>query len=86
MKSCYALTETNGRAVFTQLEQRLVQKGYALEKLELDDDVGMSVYKLSRDGKVQDYLHLLWTDHGTTYLRSPKVLSRRELSELATQS
>ncbi|MEP1058594.1 MULTISPECIES: hypothetical protein [Cyanophyceae] len=78
IKDCYASAETNGREISQTLEQQLQAKGYTLQPLDLDEDTGMKVYRLFRQGQARDYLHIIWTDQGTRSLRLPKPVKNRQ--------
>lgn len=82
-KNCYAIEETNGRLVSNQLEERLQRQGYALQNLDLEHEHGMTAYQLSKSGSPKDYLYVLWSSEGTTYLRSPVILSYEDLKLMA---
>lgn len=76
---CWQLEDTQWRSVASSLEERLENQGYAVTKLDdLEDEMGMGIYKVDKDG-VTKYLHLLLTDRGTVYLLESKPLSRSEL-------
>jgi hypothetical protein len=85
-KDCFTLTQTNGRLFAQQIEEHFKDKGYDLNKQDLDDEHGMTVYQLSKQGSPKDYLHVLWDEQGTTYLRFPKVLNHQELTLMARSS
>jgi hypothetical protein len=85
LKGCWQTAETQWRSVSTDLEQKLVNKGYALKPLDLEDDTGLRVYEVSKDGKRQYYLNLLSTEKGTVYLMAEKPLTREELTTAAAR-
>jgi hypothetical protein len=76
---CWQMAETKGRIIAETLEQQLQKQGYELRKLELDDDTGIQVYEVAKDGTRQYFLHLIWSDRGTVYVRNPEILSRGQL-------
>jgi hypothetical protein len=76
---CWQLEDTQWRSVAGNLEKRLQNQGYSVTKLDdLEDETGMGIYKVDKDG-VTKYLHLLLTSRGTVYLLESKPLSRSEL-------
>jgi outer membrane biosynthesis protein TonB len=75
--------EKNGRLFSSRIEAYFRGKGFALDKQEIEDEHGMSVYKLSKQGHPKDYLHVFWDKEGTTYLRSPRILNHQELALIA---
>jgi hypothetical protein len=81
-KDCFVVAETNGRLAVNQIEAYFRdKKGYTLEVQPLDDEHGMMVYRLSKPGHSKaDYLHVFWDENGTTYLRSPTILSHQKLA------
>jgi hypothetical protein len=85
-KDCYALEETNGRLVSARLEQRLQRQGYVLKALDLENEHGMTAYQLLKSGHPQDYLYVFWSDKGTTYLRSPVLLSYEAFLKLIART
>jgi outer membrane biosynthesis protein TonB len=85
-QDCFNVAETNGRLFSSRIEAYFRGKGFALDKQELEDEHGMSVYKLSKQGHAKDYLHVFWDDEGTTYLRSPRILSHQELALMTRQA
>jgi hypothetical protein len=88
------MAESNGRLVTNALEDKLIQQGYQVQQLDLNDEEGMRVYQVT-DPRVtagsklnssptspqQFYLHVLWSDRGTVYLRYPTLLSRAQLEQ-----
>jgi hypothetical protein len=89
-QDCFAVTESNGRLVASQIEANLRKKGYDLSSLDLEEENGMKVYQLSKRGPLkpeqpEDYLHIFWDENGTVYFRNPKVLSYKELAVKARQ-
>lgn len=76
---CWQMAETRGRMVAGTLEEQLQKQGYEVRKLDLDDDTGMQVYEVAKNGTRQYFLHLLWSDRGTIYVRNPELLSRGQL-------
>jgi hypothetical protein len=81
---CWQTAETQWRSVSTDLKQNLENKGYVVQQLDLEDDTGIRVYEVSKDGKMQYYLNLLSTEKGTVYLLAQKPLTREELRTAAT--
>jgi hypothetical protein len=79
-QDCFVIAETNGRLAVNQIEAYFQQKGYVLEVQPVEDEHGMIIYKLSKQGHSKDYLHVFWDEKGTTYLRSPKILNHQELA------
>jgi hypothetical protein len=89
-QDCFALTDSDGRSVASQIEKNLENKGYDLSPLELAEENGMKVYQLSKrgqpkQGQPEDYLHVFWDENGTVYFRNPTVLSYKELALKARQ-
>ncbi len=89
-QDCFALTESNGRLVASQIEENLRQRGYDLSSLDLAEENGIKVYQLSKrgqpkQGQPEDYLHVFWDENGTVYFRNPTVLSYAELAVKARQ-
>jgi hypothetical protein len=81
---CWQVGETQFRSVAENLQKRLEQDGYQVEKLDdIEDDIGRSVYRVSKDGETPYYLNVLSIDQGTIYVRSPRLLSREELEKEA---
>jgi hypothetical protein len=85
-QDCFNVAQTNGRLFTSELEAHFKGKGFALDKQEIEDEHGMSVYQLTKQGHHKDYLHVFWDDEGTTYLRSPRILNHQELTRLARQA
>ena len=77
------MAETQGRRIAGDLERRLQNQGYTLVQQELDDDTGMRVFEVSKGGTRQYFLHLIWSDRGTIYVRHPTLMSRTELEAAA---
>jgi hypothetical protein len=86
IQDCFNVAETNGRLFSSRIEAYFRGKGFALDKQELEDEHGMSVYQLSKQGHPKDYLHVFWDDEGTTYLRFPKILTHQELALMTRQA
>jgi outer membrane biosynthesis protein TonB len=84
-QDCFNVAETDGRLFSSKIEAYFRDKGFALDKQELEEEHGMSVYKLSKQGHPKDYLHVFWDGEGTTYLRSPRILNHQELALIARQ-
>jgi hypothetical protein len=82
---CWQTAETQWRSVSTDLKQNLENKGYVVQQLDLEDDTGIRVYEVSKDGKRQYYLNLLSTGKGTVYLMAEKPLTRAELTTAAAR-
>jgi hypothetical protein len=85
IKDCYASTDTNGRNVALALQAKLQAQGYTLQEIELEEDTGMKVYHLFKNGQPQDYLHIIWTDQGTRSLRLPQPEKSRYQLALKVQ-
>lgn len=77
---CWQLAESNGRTVAAKLEQHLEQQGFVLTQKELDQETGFRVYEVSKNGVKQYYLHMIWSDRGTAYVRDNNLLSHSQLS------
>jgi outer membrane biosynthesis protein TonB len=80
---CWQINESNGRTVAGKLEQQLEQQGFVLTEKDLNQDTGFRVYEVAKDGVKQYYLHLIWSDRGTVYLRNQTLLSQSQLSEIS---
>jgi hypothetical protein len=76
---CFQLSETNGRLVAQDLEQKLTQQGYSLSEQDIADDTGMKVYKVTKDNQLKFYLHAIWSDRGTLYIQKPTLVGSRDL-------
>ncbi len=73
---CWQVPETKGRMVTETLERKLKAQGFVLTPQDLDDDTGMSVYAVAKqDGAFQYYLHIIWSDRGTVYVKQPQLIS-----------
>jgi outer membrane biosynthesis protein TonB len=72
---CWQVSETQGRRVSKTIEQQLETQGYTLTQQELNDDVGMIAFEVTKQGVFQYYLHVIWGDRGTTYLRDKQLIS-----------
>jgi hypothetical protein len=73
---CWQVSETKGRMVTETLERKLKDQGFVLTPQDLDDDTGMSVYAVTKqDGTFQYYLHVIWSDRGTVYVKKPELIS-----------
>ncbi|OLP15731.1 hypothetical protein BST81_24745 [Leptolyngbya sp. 'hensonii'] len=79
MEGCWQVEDTQWRSIAGNLKQRLRDQGMELAELDLEDDTGLRVYEVSKDGKLQYYLNLLSTDRGTIYVLNPRQMSRAEL-------
>ena len=78
---CWHIKETPFRLVSTTLLERFENQGYEVDKQDIEDETGRSVYKVSKDGVIQ-YLNVLSTDKGdTVYLLAERELTRQELLE-----
>lgn len=82
-QDCFSFVETNGRSFAHDREIYFRGKGFALDKQELDDEHGMSVYRLSKQGDRLDkqYLHLLWDGKIGDLLVYPQRLNREQLAQ-----
>lgn len=81
-EGCWQVLETKGRMVAGTLEKQLQNQGYQVTQKELDEDTGMRVYQVEKAGTEPYYLHFVWSDRGTAYVRNPQILSRSELEAL----
>ncbi len=80
--TCWQVEDSQWRAVSQELQARLEERGYQVTPLDIEDDIGMAVFEVSKSGKRQYYLHFLSLEDqggGTAYLRADQVLSRDEL-------
>jgi hypothetical protein len=82
-QDCWQVEETQWRSIADNLEERLQADGYAVTQLDLEDDTGLRVYEVIKQGNPKYYLHLLSTSHGTVYLVKSKLLSREEFQQMA---
>jgi hypothetical protein len=85
-QDCFNVAQTNGRLFTSQIEAHFKNKGFALDKQEIEDEHGMSVYQLLKQGYPKDYLHVFWDNEGTTYLRFPRILNHQELALMVRQA
>jgi hypothetical protein len=76
---CWQLPETQWRSVSRNLIENLEAQGYKVEPLDLEDDTGRRVYKVSKGNELKYYLNLFSTQQGTVYRLSQQPLSREEL-------
>jgi len=87
-ETCWRVPDARMREVSKQVLADLQRKGYEVEKKELEDDIGMEVYEVSKNGKVKYYLHFLslMSESGTFYLPAKTMLSREELEQKAQKA
>ena len=83
LTDCWQTPETQWRDVSSNLEQKLEAQGYEVKALDLEDDTGRRVYKVSKDGEIKYYLNVLSTQRGTVYKFSKELLTREELNQAA---
>jgi hypothetical protein len=76
---CWKLTESNGRTIAGTLEQKLESQGFTYSDLNAEPDTGFRVYEVAKDGVKQYYLHMIWNDRGTAYVRDENQLSYDQL-------
>jgi len=81
-EGCWQVLETKGRMVAGTLEKQLQDQGYQVIEKELNEDTGMRVYQVEKTGTQPYYLHFIWSDRGTAYVRNAQILSRSELEEM----
>ncbi|MGG6284276.1 hypothetical protein ACQ4M3_22055 [Leptolyngbya sp. AN03gr2] len=79
---CWQIADSQGRTIARTLEQQLEQQGFTLTQKELDQDTGFRVYEVSKDGVKQYYLHMIWSDRGTAYVRNADLLSHSQITTL----
>lgn len=80
--TCWRVEDSQWRAVSQELREQLESRGYQVRPLDLEDDIGMAIFEVSKRGKRLYYLHFLSLEDqggGTAYLRADQVLSRDEL-------
>lgn len=78
---CWQIKQTPFRTVSTTLKKRFEDQGYTVEKQEIADDIGRSVYTVSKDGKTQ-YLNVLSKVNGdAVYLLAEKELTPEEITQ-----
>jgi len=84
-ETCWRVPDARMREVSRQVLADLQRKGYEVEKEDIEDDIGMEVYEVSKNGEVKYYLHFLslMSDSGTFYLPAKSMLSREELEQKA---
>jgi hypothetical protein len=76
---CWQVKQTSFRRVSTTLIEQFEAQGYAVNKQDIEDDAGRSVYTISKDGETK-YLNVLSTDNGdAVYLLAETQLTREEL-------
>ncbi len=80
---CWQVGETQWRKVAETIEQQLHNKGYSLTQLELEDETGLGVYEVLKQGKREFYLHVIQIEQKTVYVLKPQLLGRRELEQAA---
>jgi hypothetical protein len=83
---CWQVGETQWRRIADTIEQQLHNKGYKLTQLELEDETGLGVYEVLKQGKREFYLHVIQIEQKTVYLLKPNLLSRQELEKAAFES
>jgi hypothetical protein len=79
---CWQIADSNGRTVAGNLEQQLEKQGFILTQKDLDQDTGFRVYEVAKDGVKQYYLHMIWSDRGTAYIRNDNLLSHSQLTTI----
>lgn len=81
---CWKIAQTPFRQVSSTLKEKFESQGYAVEKQDIEDDTGRSVYKVSKDGKI-DYLNVLSKDNGdTVYFTTERELTAEEIRQRTT--
>lgn len=81
-EGCWQIAETQGRMISTTLEKQLQDQGYQVIEKDINEDTGMRVYQVEKSGTQPYYLHFIWSDRGTAYVRHAQVLSRSELETI----
>ncbi|MEO8890519.1 MAG: hypothetical protein ABI417_03125 [Coleofasciculaceae cyanobacterium] len=77
--ACWEVKQTSFRRVSTTLIEQFEAQGYAVNKQDIEDDAGRSVYTISKDGETK-YLNVLSTNNGdAVYLLAETQLTRKEL-------
>ncbi|MBD2081631.1 hypothetical protein [Leptolyngbya sp. FACHB-17] len=82
-EGCWEIAETQGRMISKTLEKQLQDQGYQVTEKDINEDVGMRVYQVEKSGTQPYYLHFIWSDRGTAYVRHAQILSRSELEAIA---
>lgn len=78
---CWQIPGIPFRTVSATYQKKFEEQGYVVNKQEIDDDTGRSVYTLSKDGKTQ-YFNVISTGNGdTVYMITERLLTREELAE-----
>jgi hypothetical protein len=80
---CWQIAESNGRTVAGTLEQQLEKQGFVLTRQELEPDTGFRVYLVAKEGMQSYYLHMIWSDRGTAYIRDENLLSYDQITAIA---
>lgn len=76
---CWQVKQTPFRQVSTTLIEQFEAQGYAVDKQDIEDDAGRSVYTISKNGETK-YLNVLSKDNGdAVYLLAETQLTREEL-------
>lgn len=82
-QNCWQTAETRWRSVALNFEQTLEQRGYEVQPLDdLDQDTGVRMFRISKDGNAQYYLTVVSTLAGTRYAHSEQRLSLEEINQL----
>ncbi|BAU12337.1 hypothetical protein LEP3755_28660 [Leptolyngbya sp. NIES-3755] len=79
---CWQIANSQGRAIAGTLEEQLQQQGFTLTEKDLDQDTGFRVYEVAKDGVKQYYLHIVWSDRGTAYVRNTDLLSHSQITAM----
>lgn len=81
VKGCWKSDSSQWRSVYQDVRQQISEQGYEVTELDVDDDTGFRVCKISKDGDTKYFLHLLSNLQGTVYVLNPTQLERQELEE-----
>lgn len=81
VKGCWKSDSSQWRSVYQDVRQQISEQGYEVTELDVDDDTGFRVCKISKDGDTKYFLHLLSNLQGTVYVLNPTQLERQEIEE-----
>lgn len=82
---CWQTNNTQWREVATNLVQGLQTEGFEIEQLDLEQDTGVRVYRISKGEEPDYYLTLISTFQGTRYVMSQQPMTLDELNHVVSQ-
>lgn len=75
---------TSWRSLASEKAQKFEQQGYQVKQLEdLDDDTGLLVYELSKNGTTE-FLHASSSEASVLFLKRPKLLTKEQVDQSAS--